>query len=216
MTTQEIRDIIKEKYQKYHQYNDNGDEIQFIDLCLTEEEKILNKLSGNGNYGLYNSIEIDIIKNIEIKIILKIYIKLNNKLTNQNQNTIIWRSVLSFAEIDNDKINKMFDIIDSFSDAINNFTMGVDEISVKENLNDLNNQPIQKLEKLNKNNIAYFIDNFIDLSPLTQGIKWTLAQKKYNMFMLIIVRVKMKLYQYLNNNEKFVNGMKAVSMPLWI
>ncbi len=214
MTTQEIRDIIKEKYQKYYQYNDNGGEIQFIDLCLTEEEKILNKLSGNGNYGLYNSIEIDIIKNIEIKIILKIYIKLNNKLTNQN--TTIWHSILSFIEIDNDKINKMFDIIDSFSDAINNFTMGVDEISVKENLNDLNNQPIQKLEKLNKNNIAYFIDNFIDLSPLTQGIKWTLAQKKYNMFMLIIVRVKMKLYQYLNNNEKFVNGMKAVSMPLWI
>ncbi len=223
MTTQEIHNIIKEKYKEYYKYDDDGIRIQFIDLCMTEEEKILNKLSGNNNYGLYNSVKIDIIKNPEIKIILRIDIKLNNK-----SNIDIWHSNFSFVKIDNDKINKMFDIIDIFSDTVYNFTMKTEEINKIVNnkqINELfntienfNNIKIQKQTKsselqnqytiLNKNNIAYFIDNLIEY----------LAQNKINckdtMQIFIIVYIKQNLYQYLSNNEKFVNGIKATSMPV--
>ena len=169
MTTQEIHNIIKEKYKEYYKYDDDGIRIQFIDLCLTEEEKILNKLSGNNNYGLYNSINIDIIKNPEIKIILRIDLKLNNKT-----NIDIWYSNFSFVEIDNEKINKIFDIINGFSDTVYNFTMKTEEISKIVNnkqINELfntienfNNIKIQKQTKSSELQNQYTVVNYLSIN----------------------------------------------------
>ena len=97
--------------------------------------------------------------------------------------------------VNNKQINELFNTIENFNNI---------KIQKQTKSSELQNQ----YTVLNKNNIAYFIDNLIEY----------LAQNKINckdtMQTFIIIYIKQNLYQYLSNNEKFVNGMKATSMPV--
>ena len=179
MDIDDVKNMILKKYGNYKNYtnfyNDNepvgyniGSNITFTDICLSERERITNKLLNKNNYNIFYNVRFAFTQyNIHKDLKTSIDMHIDLRISIDNHSIVPVKTIyLCDRTACKSEINYLFSTIDSIKQMILNLKIKIDnekyEYITKENISDVLSY------MLNNNNFCDY-KNYINL--ISQNIK---------------------------------------------